>query len=421
MKSSILIALLFSTVILLGQQHLLDDEFNNPCSMSDWKNITQEEGWDAEHLEAWDVSETYPGELMMMPWTSSWYANHRGTLLFKEITGDFVFTIEVTATNRAGQNIPPSSQFSLAGMMMRTPKDTVGGWRPGEENYVFLSNGSAGNTNRFQFEVKTTVNSNSQLMYINIDVNNVLIRMARIGGAIIILYQIPGNDWVVHQRYRRDDFPETVQIGFVTYTDYWTVDEVGHIIANNTVLNDSYSEAYDWNPDLIGRFNFARFNDIEVPGAYAGLDLTDPGQVNDGALLSFLDYASVPHDGYSGKQWLGIQSDNWQDPANWLDGILPVVGDEIRIPNCNCSQVFPPRIVSGTHSYNSLILEEGATLFIDSGVTLNIDLSGMDARILNNGTIDLSGIMNISNTTGKEIINMDQIIVRDGGEVNVQM
>ena len=114
MKIIQLFLLTLCVVFVYGQHHLLNDEFNNPCTLSDWKNITQEEAWDAEHLEAWDVSETYPGELMMMPWTSSWYANHRGCLLFKEISGDFVFTIEVTATNRAGQNVPPSSQFSLA-------------------------------------------------------------------------------------------------------------------------------------------------------------------------------------------------------------------------------------------------------------------------------------------------------------------
>ena len=80
------------------------------------------------------------GMLTMMPYTSSWFQDYKGALLYKDITDDLVITSRIIATNRAGNDIP-GLQYSLAGIMLRTPRPITQGaddWVPGQENYIFL-------------------------------------------------------------------------------------------------------------------------------------------------------------------------------------------------------------------------------------------------------------------------------------------
>ena len=50
------------------------------------------------------------------------------------------------------------------------------------------------------------------------------------------LYQLPGQDWVVHRRYERDDLPDTLQVGLVTYSDWTKVNDFGHFFHNSNAL-----------------------------------------------------------------------------------------------------------------------------------------------------------------------------------------
>lgn len=114
---------------IFAQVAILNDEFNSPCNLADWSNIMEVEGWitpagiPAEHLEEFDISATYSGELCMKPWTTSWYNDLRGALIFKEITGGFVFTTQIIVRNGRGLDQLPATIYSLAGMMIRTPKE----------------------------------------------------------------------------------------------------------------------------------------------------------------------------------------------------------------------------------------------------------------------------------------------------------
>ncbi len=307
-KPTILLVCLLWTSFLTAQVQLLNDEFDNAATLSaNWLNITDTEGWNAEHLETFDINTSSPGHLYMMPYTSSWYQNWRGTLIHKRIDQNFVFTTEVTATNRDGTDMP-GSNYSLAGVMIRTPRNYPNGalvdWTPGGENYIFLATGFAATNHPScqgcpgpHFEVKSTTNSNSQLMVSSLPTaSNVRIRMARIDDAIIVLYQLPGESWQVRQRYRRTDFPAEMEIGLVTYTDWNKVyTYVNNIFFHNSnVLNDdldldaSNNEFIPFNPTLVGQFDFARFDDVAVPPELAGVDLVNAA--TDEALLSFLGY-----------------------------------------------------------------------------------------------------------------------------------
>jgi len=282
---------------LYAQIQLLNDEFDHAITLdANWLNINDTENWGAEQLEVHDINTSEAGHLYMMPHTSSWYQNYRGTLLYRLVGQNFVFTTEITATNRAGNNIPGPS-FSLAGIMVRTPRNFPNGalndWTPGDENYIFLSTGFANGGTGPHLEVKTTTNSNSNLGITGISTSsNVQIRVARIDAEFIVLYRLPGEAWVLHQRYTRPDFPDELQVGFVTYTDWQKVSSYDPFFQNSHVLNNNLNPdptaGTPFSPDLIGRFDFGRFDDIP-----AGL----PAIIGTGSnadILAFLSYDSEP-------------------------------------------------------------------------------------------------------------------------------
>lgn len=282
---------------LCAQIQLLNDEFGHAATLNaNWLNINNTENWGAEQLEVHDINTSEAGHLYMMPHTSSWYQNYRGTLLYRLIDQDFVFTTEITATNRAGNNIPGAS-YSLAGIMVRSPRDFPNGaltdWTPGGENYIFLSTGFANGGTGPHLEVKTTSNSVSSLGITGISTStNVQIRVARIDDDFIVLYRLPGQGWVLHQRYVRPDFPDEIQVGFVTYTDWQKVSSYDPFFQNSHVLdsnlNPDPTAGTPFNPDLIGRFDFGRFDDIPV-GLPAVIDTAPNADI-----LAFLSYDSEP-------------------------------------------------------------------------------------------------------------------------------
>lgn len=109
----------------------LSDEFTHAGSIQAWSRVEFTEGWNATHLEVHDVNVTTPGAMTLVPYTTSWYENYRGPFVFKLVEGDFVLTTEVTASGRDGVSVP-QSQYSLAGVFIRAPRDiTPGTWAPG--------------------------------------------------------------------------------------------------------------------------------------------------------------------------------------------------------------------------------------------------------------------------------------------------
>ncbi len=259
----------------------LSDEFDNPSTLSDWQRIYEVEQWGADQLEGYDISATRPGWLRMVPYTSVWFEEWRGALAFKEVTGDFMVTTHVQPTNRSGTGAP-GSQFSLAGIMIRTPRNiTRETWTPGGENYIFLSMGAAGDPGTFQFEVKTTVDSHSNLVYIDANSSEATIRSARLGNYFLMLRRAPGEDWVVHRRYFRDDMPDRLQVGMTCYTDWPTGSTFEPYVHNQVTITTG-------NPDLIADFDYFRYAPVVLPATLEGADLLDPVEVPDSELIAFL-------------------------------------------------------------------------------------------------------------------------------------
>ncbi|MCA9069768.1 MAG: hypothetical protein KDA84_12635 [Planctomycetaceae bacterium] len=286
----------------------LNDEFDDPSSLSDWQRVNEVEGWNADQLQEYNIDQSQVGRLVMQPQTVVWYQDWRGPMAFKEVTGDFVFTSEIVITDRDdlgisdADNVPNEAAFSLGGVMIRTPRNIVDpstDWQPGSqmddgtnngENYVFLSLGH-GTDGQFSFEVKTTRNSDSQLQLTPLgqDVNTATLRIARIGNSIITMYQLEGEGWTVHQRYSRPDMPETMQLGLVTYSDWNKASDYDPFFHNSNVLQPGITDptpSEPFNPDLVAGFEYARFARPYVPAALEGVDLVNVA--SDEELLSFL-------------------------------------------------------------------------------------------------------------------------------------
>lgn len=409
-KGGVILILIFSSLVLKGQLTKLSDEFNRTCSLGDWSNVEIVEGWPETHLESYDINVSNSGRLTMIPWTTAWYNDYRSNLLFKEVSGDFIFTIFVNSSNKVGDD-QPSSTFSLSGAMIRTPTgitDATSEWTTGNQNYVFLSIGSANVTNVPKFEVKSTINSNSVLNFNPVSGLSALIRLVRIDGAILVLYQIPGEAFVLRQRYDRSDMPDTLQVGMVTYTDWPKVNSYSYAFHNfntlNSDLNPDPSSGQPFNPDLIGTFDYARFQNVNLPSEYNGLDFSDENAVSDAEILALFSYNSVSTDLEGWKVWNGTTSD-WDTPSNWSDNAVPTLQDSILIPNCGCPEVAFPELSSGSHMYQSIVIEPGGQLTIPALSNLTFDLSGTPSRFENHGNIYISGSLTVNNSSGKAIIN----------------
>ncbi len=279
----------------------LSDEFDDPSTLAAWNRIHEHEEWFADQLEVLDIDSVEPGRMTIMPYTVSWYQDWRGPLVFKEVTGDAAITTSLTVTGRDGVSVP-GSDYSLGGLLVREPRSvTPATWTPGGENYIFLSLGYGQvNPPSFQFEVKTTVDSNSNLELSPAAGSSAQIQTARVGEYVITLLREAPGDWRVHRRYHRPDFGSTLQVGLVCYTDWpkcSTFDPFHHnSVTIEPGMDGDPSPGTPFEPDALARFDYVRFQRVELPTHLEGLDLTNPGTVPDSELLAFLGGNALPEE-----------------------------------------------------------------------------------------------------------------------------
>jgi len=286
----------------------LSDEFANAATLGDWRRLWREEYWLRDPLDALDISATLDGWITFVPATSTWYEDYVGELAFKTVAGDFVASTRVRARARDGAGAPGSthggsvgSEFSLAGILVRAPRADVAccdpsWWQAGGERYVFLSFGAADQPGSYQLEAKTTraavapeTHSVSNLELAVAQGDEAELRVARIGGAMLLLVREPGDAWRVQRRYRRDDLPLALQVGMTVYTDWAIASTYPYFEHNRTHIVHAWNDAgTPGDPDLRATFDWFRFARPLVPAALVGHDLADPGDVDDAALLAFL-------------------------------------------------------------------------------------------------------------------------------------
>ena len=403
--------------------------FDDICDLGEWFDVQETEGWNIQAFEIHDISQTNPGYFTMMPYTVTWYADWRGPLIYKLAHGDFVLTGNVTVTNRDEDDIPGSA-YSLGGLMVRNPKTLTNGplgWVPGQEDYVFLSLGNGANNHPScsgcpapHFEVKSTNNSNSALNLSSIDTNTADIRLVRLFPFVLILYRFPGDPWVVHRRYFRNDLTDTVQVGMVTYTDWDKASTYVNTFHNSHVLNEdlnpdpSNNPGLPFAPDIITRYDYLDLQQTVMPEAWEGLDLMNVNQVSDPEILEYFGSAIATPLATTDKVWLGRTDNNWNTTSNWLSGILPGPTDIVRINSCACPEASCVNSGEGITTIGGLELKEGAEMTVPFGSTLLVD-----GFLENEGVIIVYGVLNISAGLAA-VTNRGTIDCRMGGSVVIE-
>lgn len=292
----------------------LSDEFGEPASLTDFRRIWQTEHWPFDQLQTRVIGQV-PGRLTMQPYSSGWYEDYRGELTYKELSGDVVATTLVYPRNAAGNGAPGStnggpfgSEYSLAGLMLRAPRRDVeasnANWARGGEAYVFLSMGAAHEPGVYQFEDKSTRhaqvpggNSVSTLLVTNAPggANAAYLRLVRVGVHVLLLIQPVGgasSGWQVLRRFNRSDFPERLQLGFVTYTDWATMQNCSYEFHNLNILTQSCgANPQPADPDLNASFEFLRVDRPQIPAPLVGADFSNPAVVSDAQLLALFGFA----------------------------------------------------------------------------------------------------------------------------------
>jgi hypothetical protein len=263
----------------------LSDEFDNPKTLTQWQQVWQVEGWGANHLERCAMDGSEAGQLVLMPYTSTWYKDWRGALLFKTVTGNFVATAKIQVKSRKTEGAPRAS-YSLAGVMARAPRAiTPETWKEGQENWLFCNLGSADKPGTFQFELKTTQNSNSNLEIKAAPSSKALLQVVRIGPHFLLMVKPDGEAWQVMRRLHRPDLPNTLQVGMVCYTDWPGANKTAPLEHNRSVNTGA-------NPDLVALVDYFHYRRPPALPAPAERAWSNPEAVSDEAIISI--FATPP-------------------------------------------------------------------------------------------------------------------------------
>ncbi len=311
----------------------IGDEFEAAASLSHWQRLDLTEGWGANKLATWDVNTSLAGHMRLMPVASSWFEDFAGPYVFRNITGDFVATVQMDISRRNNAAGRPSSNYSVGGLMLRRPRAITnagaspgGDWSAGTENYVSLYFGTADpvaqpNANQWQCIVMNTTNSvgnfYASAQSVPLGENTITMQIVRVGSTVVLLRQHPGGQWIVEQRFTRADFPATMQIGFATATHFTAVGGFGAFQHNRTVSAAG-------TPDLVAEaawFRVATPSAALTPAVLAALPVTGAFGPVQPLANTDLGAAAAPVpvvvDGQSYAAWLATHRsiDELADPA----------------------------------------------------------------------------------------------------------
>lgn len=291
MKSLLLSAALLSTAAA-DTLMPLGDEFNDAATFGRWRDLDETEGWVLSTEESADINTSAPGHFRIVPKAMGWFMHLRGVLFYKEITGDFVATMKVRVLSRHNPANPqevPNRLFSLTGIFIHEPRPFIthaapnpyrtdavwppasfgSDYVPNTENYIFLSYGTAGNPDTRQFEIKTTLNSDSRLYYGATSVpqnnNEAWMQVVRVGNTVVCLRKYAESGaWIVENRYpNTNDLPlpafgPTLQVGITAYTDWQNSEPYFNNNNVQTAFHFNYARPTVGQPDMISDTDYFR-------------------------------------------------------------------------------------------------------------------------------------------------------------------
>ncbi|MEM9454890.1 MAG: hypothetical protein AAGF11_11975 [Myxococcota bacterium] len=176
----------------------LDDEFDG--NLSGWEILN------SDHAQI----EVVDDQLHIVPTVNSpWYNDTAGPLVYKQVVGDFVATVDLTSRGVTDPVSPPPATFRVGGLMARNPQTE-------DENYVFVGLGAD-----FQaeaLETKTTVDSVSDFVETYWPGAEGELRICRMGTRFELLVRERGGSWQSAAVYERPDLPDQLQVGTFAFS-----------------------------------------------------------------------------------------------------------------------------------------------------------------------------------------------------------
>ncbi|MBV6646909.1 MAG: fibronectin type III domain-containing protein [Cyclobacteriaceae bacterium] len=278
----------------------LSDEFIDALSLSDFSRLYQVENWQEDPLLTYDIQSDH---LVMEPSASTWWRDGVGPFAFKEITGNFVATSQVTISAVSGT---PNAWFSLAGLMVRVPQhetyNAAQDFALGQQHYYDVLVGYT--TYGPNLLYNSTVSSVSNNPVVGLGDYEAEVRIARLGNTLISLYRETGGEWQVIESVDRPDLDTTLQVGLVAMSDWQTV-------SNNSQAYFYNSTVQMANNDILAEFDYLRFNTPEIPAEFIG---QEPNTLTPADLLSFLGFESMPEVSMQARAASPISDGNYQEP-----------------------------------------------------------------------------------------------------------
>jgi hypothetical protein len=234
-----------------GDLAALDIEFDSATDLTKLRWLHEVEGG-ADQVRRFDVGQTQAGSLTIEPWTSAWFEDFRGPMLFTTVTADVLVSARLQGL---GLNAAvPHADYSFVGLALRAPQGPDSARSTGRSNWAFITSGTGRGGGIAQLETKTTQGSRSVLRLIASQPGWVDLAMARVGTTVVTMYRLSGQPWRVAERYERPDLPAELQVGIIVYTDWAGVgplkaDPVEH---NMTVITKA-------SPDLRAQVDHLHF------------------------------------------------------------------------------------------------------------------------------------------------------------------
>jgi hypothetical protein len=230
----------------------MSDEFSDANSKGAWQRLHVVERF-PDKIKEISISN---GQMKLVPYASGWYGDYQAPFLFKNINGNFDVRARIKVSG--ANDVLPQSEWSLAGIMVRQPKETTSAsWQPRQENWLFFTTGIAEPTGVAMFEVKSTNNSLSNLKLRPAKAGWVELRIVRVQASFILLYRYSEEEpWTVIERFYRPLLPAELQVGINAYSGWNGIPEQvkgDPATFNKTLVNDVAA-------DIVVEADYIRFS-----------------------------------------------------------------------------------------------------------------------------------------------------------------
>ncbi len=242
----------------------MNDEFDVPETLADWKNAATEES-EPSRIEAMDIDKTEHGGLYFRPTEGIWWRGFHGVFLHKTIDGDFVVTTRVKVTGR--DKVFPDyrkNNWQIAGIMLRKPIDVSMPAASRVENWVFNTFG-AGIMEKYLFDVgETRDNKYTCFPFFARRSEWVELRSVRFGKYLIAMKKYEGGKWDVLVKLERPDLPSTLQVGMMANSSGYQYPFSELAKAYDYAAYDSRIVELAVKPNLEAYFDYMRFKKINM-------------------------------------------------------------------------------------------------------------------------------------------------------------